>query len=105
MHLLHEYVSENDFSTQELAQYLQAGGLMAIWITAESELFYGTEQEYLEFMGCPSFEHCLGLLPVNDKPSQLIEQIEGGGGASVNPQEQKTKKKRRKVHAGGGGGE
>ncbi len=100
MHLLHEYVSENDFSTQELAQYLQAGGLMAIWITAESEPFYGTEQEYLAFMGCPSFEHCLGLLPVNDKPSHLIQQLEGGGDGAAPV---KRQKKRRKAPVGGVG--
>ena len=73
---------------------------MAIWITAESEPFYGTEQEYLDFMGCPSFEHCLGLLPVNDKPSQLIQQLEGGGDVSGPV---KRQKKRRKAPLGGVG--
>lgn len=76
---------------------------MAIWITAESEPFYGTEQEYLTFMGCPSFEHCLGLLPVNDRPSQLIEQMEAGGGGGLQAKPQK--KKRRKAPVVGEGGE
>jgi len=63
---------------------------MAIWMTSESEPFYGTEQEYLAFMQCPSFEHCLGLLPADDKPTQLIEQ--------QYPEPQKRQKKRQKKH-------